>query len=215
MSCGRRRRARDHDVFASHLRGIGAEVVYLEDMFEKSLGDEATPQVPRRVHDRGLHLRSGAPRADRRLSHAHECARLRPHRHGGHREEGSRRAPEADVSGGRPPGRDPRGSVCDAHLGELHHVPRPRLLGGLELHHQPLRAGHAQPRGRRVEARLRERPRVRGRRAAPPHERPAWRDHRGRRHRHPLARGHRHRPQLPHPRGRDRGVREERARIGR
>ncbi|WP_291290324.1 arginine deiminase family protein [Enorma sp.] len=32
---------RDHDVFANHLRGIGAEVVYLEDMFEKSLGDEA------------------------------------------------------------------------------------------------------------------------------------------------------------------------------
>lgn len=32
---------RDHDVFAQHLRDGGAEVVYLEDMFEKSLGDEA------------------------------------------------------------------------------------------------------------------------------------------------------------------------------
>ena len=30
---------RDHDVFADHLRSIGAEVVYLEDLFEQSLGD--------------------------------------------------------------------------------------------------------------------------------------------------------------------------------
>ncbi len=33
--------AKDHDVFAGHLKAVGAEVVYLEDMFEKSLGDEA------------------------------------------------------------------------------------------------------------------------------------------------------------------------------
>lgn len=33
--------AKDHDVFAQHLRSIGAEVVYLEDLFEKSLGDAA------------------------------------------------------------------------------------------------------------------------------------------------------------------------------
>ena len=33
--------AKDHDVFAEHLKSVGAEVVYLEDMFEKSLGDEA------------------------------------------------------------------------------------------------------------------------------------------------------------------------------
>ncbi len=29
---------KDHDVFAKYLRNLGAEVVYLEDMFEKSLG---------------------------------------------------------------------------------------------------------------------------------------------------------------------------------
>ena len=33
--------ARDHDAFATHLRSVGAEVVYLEDLFEQSLGDEA------------------------------------------------------------------------------------------------------------------------------------------------------------------------------
>lgn len=33
--------ARDHDAFAAHLRSVGAEVVYLEDLFEQSLGDEA------------------------------------------------------------------------------------------------------------------------------------------------------------------------------
>ncbi len=33
--------AKDHDVFTGHLRDNGAEVVYLEDLFERSLGDEA------------------------------------------------------------------------------------------------------------------------------------------------------------------------------
>lgn len=33
--------AKDHDVLAEHYRSVGAEVVYLEDMFEKSLGDAA------------------------------------------------------------------------------------------------------------------------------------------------------------------------------
>lgn len=32
--------SKDHDVFAGHLRSVGAKIVYLEDMFEKSLGDE-------------------------------------------------------------------------------------------------------------------------------------------------------------------------------
>ena len=32
---------KDHDVFTQHLRDNGAEVVYLEDLFERSLGDEA------------------------------------------------------------------------------------------------------------------------------------------------------------------------------
>lgn len=31
---------KDHDVFASHLRSVGAEVVYLENLFEQSIGDE-------------------------------------------------------------------------------------------------------------------------------------------------------------------------------
>ena len=43
---------KDHDVFTQHLRDNGAEVVYLEDLFELSLGDEAdSSQVPGRVHD--------------------------------------------------------------------------------------------------------------------------------------------------------------------
>lgn len=33
--------AKDHDVFAGHLRDIGAEVVYIEDLFEQSIGGEA------------------------------------------------------------------------------------------------------------------------------------------------------------------------------
>ena len=33
--------AKDHDVLAQHYRDQGAEVVYLEELFEKSLGDEA------------------------------------------------------------------------------------------------------------------------------------------------------------------------------
>ena len=33
--------AKDHDAFTGHLRDNGAEVVYLEDLFERSLGDEA------------------------------------------------------------------------------------------------------------------------------------------------------------------------------
>ena len=32
--------SKDHDVFAGHLRSVGAKIVYLEDMFEKSLGNE-------------------------------------------------------------------------------------------------------------------------------------------------------------------------------